>query len=160
MDNNVIKMLVMDVDGTLTDGKIYMGPEGECFKAFDIKDGLGIHDILPRYGITPVIITGRTSSIVERRAAEIGIMHLYQGVRDKATNLREIAHCLKLSLNQIACIGDDINDLPMLELCRVRGCPADAALEVQAVCDYVCKASGGCGAVREFIEWLIQQDKE
>ena len=150
----------MDIDGTLTDGRIYMGPGGEVFKAFDIKDGLGIHDLLPRNGITPVIITGRASEIVERRAGELGITHLYQGVRDKAACLREIAVGLGIPLTQVACIGDDLNDLPMMELCSLKGCPADAVDEVRGLCDYVCKAPGGRGAVREFIEWLIQQNGE
>ena len=87
-----IKLLVMDVDGTLTDGKIYMGAEGEMMKAFDVKDGYGIAHILPRLGITPVIITGRRSGIVERRCAELGITELYQGVRDKLEKLRELLH--------------------------------------------------------------------
>ena len=83
-----IKLLVMDVDGTLTDGHIYMGPDGEVMKAFDVKDGYGIAHILPRYGIIPVIITGRRSQIVERRCAELGITELYQGVGDKLERLK------------------------------------------------------------------------
>ena len=145
----MIGALVMDVDGTLTDGKIYMGPGGEVCKAFDAKDGLGIHDLLPRSGIAPVIITGRVSEIVERRAAELGITHLYQGVRDKSAYLKEIAASLGIPLEQVACIGDDLNDLPMLRLCGVR-----------EICDYICQSSGGRGAVREFIEWIIQKNRE
>ena len=158
MDSNLIRILVLDVDGTLTDGKIYMGSEGEFIKTFDIKDGLGIHDILPQYGIVPVIITGRTSAIVERRAKEIGIAHIYQGVRNKADILRKISQQLKVPMDHIACIGDDINDMSMLELCGVKGCPADAVKEVKRVADYICRCPGGQGAVREFIEWLIQRD--
>ncbi len=151
----MIKVLIMDVDGTLTDGKIYMGNSGECFKAFDIKDGYGIHNILPTYSITPVIITGRTSAIVERRAAELGIIQLYQGVLDKEECLRQIAESNSVSLAEIACIGDDVIDIPMMNLCGVSGCPSDAVTEVRERCDYVCKASGGQGAVREFIEWVV-----
>lgn len=155
----MIKLFVMDVDGTLTDGKIYIGPNGECFKAFDVKDGFGIHEILPEYGITPMIITGRTSPIVEVRAMEIGIDGFYQGVRDKAQCLRDIAQSHNILLSQIACIGDDLNDLPMMKLCGLKGCPTDAVEEVQAICDYVCNASGGHGAVREFIEWIVRRQK-
>lgn len=86
----MIKYLVMDVDGTLTDGKIYIGNEGEIFKAFDVKDGYAIHYILPKYGITPVIITGRNSAIMEKRCAEIGIELLFQGVSDKIAVLRDV----------------------------------------------------------------------
>ena len=89
-----IKMLVMDVDGTLTDGKIYVGSQGEVMKAFNVKDGYAIARILPDLGIIPVIITGRTSSIVEYRAKEIGITELYQGVSDKLAQLKQVAESL------------------------------------------------------------------
>lgn len=150
-----MKYLIMDVDGTLTDGRIYIGPNGEAMKAFDVKDGYAIRNILPRYEITPIIITGRISSIVEHRAAELGIVHLYQGKQDKAACLQAAMDELGISLNETFCIGDDLNDLPMMELCGVKGCPADAVQEVQSVCDYVCSSPGGHGAVREFVEWLI-----
>lgn len=152
-----IRLLVIDVDGTLTDGKIHISDQGELFKSFDVKDGYGIHRILPEYGIIPVIITGRKSKIVERRAEELGIRHLYQGVADKAACVRAVSTDLNVPLEQTACIGDDLNDLPMLELCGVRGCPEDAVAGVQTVCDYICKAPGGHGAVREFIEWLTRK---
>ena len=93
-----IKLLVMDVDGTLTDGKIYMGENGEVMKAFDIKDGYGINEILPKLGIIPVIITGRTSKIVENRARELHITELYQGKHDKLDTMLEVMkkyHCTK-----------------------------------------------------------------
>lgn len=153
----MIKILVMDVDGTLTDGKIYIGADGEVMKSFDIKDGYGIHNILPQYGIIPVIITGRTSTIVEHRAKELGIEHLYQGVTDKAACLHEMADTLCVPLEEVACIGDDLNDLSMMELCGVKGCPSDAIPRLRKVCDYVCTAPGGHGAVRNFIDWLITQ---
>lgn len=152
-----IQYLVMDVDGTLTDGKIYIGTEGELYKAFDVKDGYAIHNILPQYGITPVIITGRTSSIVEVRAKELGVEHLYQGVEDKAACLRTVVSAQNASYEQIACIGDDENDVPMMELCGISGCPGDAVQAVKDQCNYVCIHSGGHGAVREFVEWLIKR---
>lgn len=150
-----IKLLVMDVDGTLTDGKIYMGNNGEVMKAFDVKDGCGIKDILPTLGIVPVIITGRVSQIVENRAKEIGITELHQGVRDKISVLKEVAEKYKAAPEEIAYIGDDINDLDCIEYCGFTACPADAAEEVKAKCDYVCKAIAGEGAVRELIEKII-----
>jgi len=154
--NHRIKLLFMDVDGTLTDGKIYMGADGEVLKAFDIKDGYGIHEILPAYGIVPVIITGRTSQIVKNRAKELGIQELYQGYHDKEAILLEIMKKYKCSGNQAAYIGDDVLDLVCMKHCAVNGCPADAAEEVKKACQYICTRSGGCGAVREFIEWIVQ----
>lgn len=103
----MVKYLVMDVDGTLTDGKIYISSEGELCKAFNIKDGCGIHDILIPAGITPVIITGRRSDIVLNRCKEIGITEIYQGVCNKIEKLHEIT----TDLSTVAYIGDDINDL-------------------------------------------------
>ena len=152
-----IKLLFMDVDGTMTDGKIYMGPDGEVMKAFDIKDGYGIHEILPQYGIVPVIITGRTSKIVENRAAELGIKELYQGKHDKVDTLLAVLKKYDCPPQQAAYIGDDVLDLPCMELCGVKGCPADAVAGVKAICDYVCQTPAGQGAVREFIEWLVEK---
>lgn len=151
-----IRLLFMDVDGTMTDGKIYMGPDGEVMKAFDIKDGYGIHEILPQFGIVPVIITGRTSKIVENRAAELGIKELYQGKHDKMEALLQVLEKYTCAPESAAYIGDDMLDLSCMELCGVKGCPCDAVPEVKSVCDYVCKSPGGHGAVREFIVWLIQ----
>lgn len=151
-----IKFLIMDVDGTLTDGKIYMAASGELFKAFDIKDGCGIHDILPKHNITPVIITARESQIVLNRAKELSITHVYQGCRDKLSKLKEVCNN---ELNTVAYIGDDILDLQCMEPVKAAGgitaCPSDAVDEVKHIADYVCEKSGGNGAVREFIEWLV-----
>lgn len=149
------KLLVMDVDGTLTNGRIYISSDGELLKAFDVKDGYGIKNILPKYGIEAAIITGRRSPIVERRAEELNIRHFYQGVEDKEKCLIELSKKLNVSFDCIACIGDDMNDLPMMRLCGISGCPADAVAKVRNDSDYVCAAPGGYGAVREFIEWLI-----
>ena len=106
-----IKLLVMDVDGTLTDGKINMGPNGELFKAFDIKDGYAINEMLPAHGIVPAIITGRISSIVENRARELHIDELYQGKHDKLDTLRELMQKYACSRENVAYIGDDILDI-------------------------------------------------
>ena len=147
-----IKLLVMDVDGTLTDGKIYMGNNGEVMKAFDVKDGCGIKDILPTLGITPVIITGRVSQIVENRAKEIGITEFHQGVRDKLAVLKEVAEKYAATPDEIAYIGDDINDLDCIEYCGVTACPADSVDEVKKSVDYVSSHDAGRGAVRELIQ--------
>lgn len=155
-----IKLLVMDVDGTLTDGKIYMGNNGEVMKAFDVKDGCGIKDILPTLGIIPVIITGRMSQIVENRAKEIGITELYQGVRDKLSVLKSIAEKYHAMPEEIAYIGDDINDLECIKYCGFTACPADAIEEVKNVVDYVCEFDGGRGSVRCIIGVLGRLDSE
>ena len=147
-------MLVMDVDGTLTDGRIYMGPDGEAMKAFHVQDGYGIAHILPALGITPVIITGRSSRIVEKRAEELQIRHLYQGVSDKLAQLKELSAAMQLAPEQIAYIGDDLNDLECIQFCGYTACPADAASEVLESVNYVCKREGGRGAVREIIDML------
>ena len=153
----MIKYLVMDVDGTLTDGRIYMGNDGEMMKAFDIKDGCGIHDILIPAGIAPVIITGRSSKILENRCKELGITNLHQGIRNKIEKLLTIT----TDLSMVAYIGDDINDLSCLEPIKeaggLVGCPADAVQKVINLADFVSKRNGGNGAVREFIEWIVER---
>ena len=161
-----IKFFVMDVDGTLTDGKIYMGNDGEMMKAFDIKDGCGIHDILIPSGIIPVIITGRSSLILKRRCDELGIKELYQGVEDKLAKLHEILYryqsnnnCI-YKLSNVAYIGDDMNDLSIMQEIKARngivGCPSDAIAEVKAIADFVSDRMGGNGAVRDFIECIMR----
>lgn len=149
-----IRLLVMDVDGTLTNGCIYIGAEGETMKAFHVQDGYGIVHILPELGIIPAIITGRSSRIVEKRAGELKIHHLYQGVGDKLSKLRKLAEELGLKPENIAYIGDDANDLECIRWCGFTGCPADAVPEVLEAVHYVCRREGGRGAVREFISRL------
>lgn len=154
-----IKLLVLDVDGTMTDGKIYMGDSGEVFKAFDIKDGCGIKELLIPAGITPLIITGRKSNIVENRCNEIGIKEIHQGITCKIRNLEDYMLEKGLSFHQVAYIGDDINDLECMNKVLLNngivGCPNDAVSSVKKIATYVCERKGGNGAVREFIEWLI-----
>lgn len=149
-----IKLLVMDVDGTLTDGRIYIGAQGEVMKAFDVRDGYAIANILPRLGITPVIITGRSSAIVEQRAKELKITELYQGVADKLATLKEVAAKFTASADEVAYIGDDLNDLDCIRYCGMTACPVDALPEVQKAVDYICSYDGGRGAVREFVDCL------
>lgn len=153
----MIKYLIMDVDGTLTDGNIYIGEKGECFKVFNIKDGYGIAHILKDNNIEPIIITGRKSVYVENRCKELGIHKVYQGRMDKLNLLKEILG--GESMGECAYIGDDIPDLEcMREIKRSggkTGCPNDAVKEIIEVSSYVCKKKAGDGAVREFIEWLV-----
>lgn len=164
--NGKIKLLVMDVDGTLTDGKIYMGNDGELMKAFNIKDGYGIHDILIPAGIIPVIITGRESKILMNRCKEIGIIDIHQSIYNKIEKLSELLRTYSkkngtpYSYESVAYIGDDINDLPVMELIKASGglvgCPADAVKKVVDTADFISTRNGGDGAVRDFIEFLTE----
>lgn len=156
MNKKNIKYMVMDVDGTLTDGKIYMGNNGELMKAFSVKDGCGIHDILIPSGITPVIITGRKSDIVLNRCNEIGINEVYQGINNKIDKLFTITS----DFSSVAYIGDDINDFSCMMLVKeaggIVGCPKDSVSKVTRIADFVSGYKGGDGAVRNFIEWLVE----
>ncbi|MDR2043934.1 MAG: HAD-IIIA family hydrolase [Clostridium sp.] len=154
-----IKMLVMDVDGTLTDGTIYLSAEGETVKGFHVKDGYAIAR-LSRKGILTAVLTGRRSQIVARRAEELGIAVVRQGIADKAAELSAIAAEYQLALTQIAYIGDDLNDLGCMKLCGATGAPADAADEIKETADFVSTKEGGRGAVREFVDWLLCRDRQ
>ena len=158
----MLRFIVMDVDGTLTDGKIYMGQQGESFKAFDVKDGCGIKDILPQINVIPIIITARYSNILKRRCDELGIKYVFQGVHNKLKKLNQflvekskVDNC-DYSLSQVAYIGDDILDLQCMIPIKSAGvgCPYDATKEVIEIATFVSKKTGGNGAVREFIEHL------
>jgi len=149
-----VKLFIMDVDGTLTDGKIYIGPQGEVFKAFNTKDGLGIKRLREK-GIIPVIITGRSSEIVVARAKELGIDEIYQGIKDKLAVYRHLVDKYKVNDEEVAFIGDDLNDLPLLNKVGLSFGVADAVEAVRAAVDYVTKQKGGEGAVREAIDLIL-----
>ena len=147
----------MDVDGTLTDGKVYIGDSGEVMKAFSIKDGVAINYIMKPAGIMPVVITGRSSKIVENRCRELGIVKCYQGVDDKLSVLLE---CIDSNeLKSCAYFGDDIPDLECMRKIKneggLVGCPFDADKSVKLISDYVCSNKAGDGALREFVEWIV-----
>jgi 3-deoxy-D-manno-octulosonate 8-phosphate phosphatase (KDO 8-P phosphatase) len=152
----MIRLIVCDVDGTLTDGKIYLSAEGELIKAFNIKDGLAMAR-LARHGVVPVILTGRESEITRRRCAELNITEIHQGVADKATRLKAVAEQYQCPLDEVAFLGDDLNDLECMRLCGISACPADATAAVRQICTYVSPCRGGEGAARDIIEWLISQ---
>lgn len=167
---NEIKFLVMDVDGTLTDGKIYMSDNGELFKAFDVKDGCGIKDVLPTVGIIPVIITARTSKMLENRSKELEITYLFQGTRNKTEKLIDILkeynekNGTNYTLGNCAYVGDDILDIPCMSKIKENGglaaCPNNAVKEVLDISDFISSKNGGEGAVREFIDYLVGKIKE
>ncbi len=154
-----IKLLALDVDGVLTDGTIYIGNEGEVFKGFNAKDGLGISCAL-RSGMKVVIITGRKSEIIRRRAAELGITTVLEGVQDKKAALCEVLRQNKLRLSQAAYIGDDLNDMAAMLACGLAFTPADASADAMEAADFVTPSEGGRGAVRDVVELLLKaQDK-
>ncbi len=151
------RLIVLDVDGCLTDGRIVYGNAGEELKAFDVKDGLAIASWI-RLGRDAAIITGRRSEIVTRRAEELGIVHLYQGVRNKRERLESLLKELKIDASEIAVIGDDLNDYGMLAMAGRSYAPADAVAWIRERVDHPLRHSGGRGAVREMIEDLFDRN--
>lgn len=155
----MIELLVLDVDGCLTDGRIIYSEDGNETKAFNVKDGLAISSWI-RMGKEAVIITGRRSSIVKRRAEELGIKHLYQGIENKSEKLEEVARSLGIALSDTAAIGDDLNDYKMLKLAGTAYVPGDASEYVKSCADVILSTKGGEGAVREMIEMIIKENGE
>lgn len=150
-----IKILAMDVDGTMTDGTLYITARGEEFKSFNVCDGLGIKSLQEK-GIIPIILTGRKSPIVNRRAEELGIKIVFQEVKDKRKALMEFCKKNEINVSEVAYIGDDINDLAAISECGLSACPHDAHKKVRQAVDYVCEKCGGRGAVREFIDYISE----
>ena len=155
----MIKLLVLDVDGCLTDGKIIYTSNSSEVKEFNVKDGLAIASWI-RMGHHVAIITGRNSFIVKRRADELGVQHLHQGIKDKDRVLREIVDSLGLSFYEVAAIGDDLNDYGMLSLVGRSFTPNDSVKDIQAMVDTVLTKKGGDGAVREMIDTIIEENDQ
>jgi len=152
-----IRCVVFDVDGVLTDGRLFYGRQDEPLRAFHVHDGFAIR-WLAELGVTPVILTGKSSAAVEARAAEIGIPHVIQGSRDKLADLKTLLRKLGLELEQVAMIADDLPDLPVLQACGYPIAVANAVAEVKAAARYVTEQPGGAGAVREALEHLLRAD--
>ena len=151
-----IEYFILDVDGTLTDGSIYYLNDGREIKQFHIKDGLAIVQA-QKIGIKFVVITGRKSSIVQRRMEELGVEYVYQGINDKKQFLSQFL-CEKLiDPKETVYIGDDLNDLSAMSLCGLKACPCDACDEVKLIADYVSGLNGGYGAVRDIIEHILKK---
>ena len=155
-DLTKIKLLLLDVDGVMTDGRIIYDNDGGETKAFDVKDGHGLK-LLQRAGIRVGIITGRQSAIVARRAAELGIELVYQGAKDKSLPFKEIMQKLALAPEEIAYVGDDIVDLPVMRKVGFAVTVADAVDDVKPFADMVTKRPGGRGAVREICDFLLKE---
>lgn len=153
----MIELLVLDVDGTLTDGGVYYDATGNELKKFAIKDGAGI--VAARAaGVRVMICTGRECQAVRRRAADLHIDYVFQNVKDKAAFLAEFMAQNGLGRDQVAYCGDDWNDAAAMALCGFVACPADAAAGIAARADYVCRRRGGEGAVREAVEEFLRRD--
>ena len=149
-----IHLLALDVDGVLTDGRIYYGDNGEELKAFDIKDGLGIK-LLQAAGVRIAIITGRQSEIVARRAGELGITDIIQGREDKKTALMELCERYAIPLQDCAYMGDDLPDLAAIAVAGLGMTVADACDTVRDAANWRSRREGGCGAVREACEFIL-----
>jgi 3-deoxy-D-manno-octulosonate 8-phosphate phosphatase (KDO 8-P phosphatase) len=155
----MIDLVVLDVDGCLTDGKIIYSEKGDEVKAFNVKDGLAIKSWL-RMGKEVAIITGRRSQIVSRRAEELGIRHLYQGADNKADVLEKLAEKLCIAHENIAAIGDDLNDYKMLRLCGMAFVPNNASPYVKGIAQHVLSRNGGDAVVREMMEYLFKVNNQ
>ena len=150
----MIKLLILDVDGCLTDGKIIYSSDGTETKNFNVKDGLAISSWI-KMGFDVAIITGRNSKIVEHRANELGIKYLYQGVKDKEIVLRELVALLNVDLCEVAAIGDDLNDYKMLKSVGRSFTPSDGVKEIKELVSTTLTCKGGNCAVREMIDILV-----
>ena len=155
-----IRLLALDVDGVLTDGTIWVAPDGGVTKRFHIRDGHALV-MLPKYaGVELAILSGRDDASTAARAKDLRIAHVVQGLRQKLPAAKELAEKLGLSLDQIAFMGDDINDVPVIEAVGLGCAPADACPEAIAAAKFVSRSPGGRGAVRELCELLFKAQEK
>jgi len=150
-----VRMIVFDVDGVLTDGSLFYGDDGQEYKAFNSRDGHGIK-MLRASGVESAIITGRTSQVVQFRARNLGIVHLFQGADDKLEAFAKLLAGVHLAAGQIAYLGDDVVDLPVLRRCGLAICVPDAPEAVRARSHYVTRTAAGRGAAREACELIMR----
>ena len=148
-----VRLVLLDVDGVLTDGRIWYGPEGEALKAFDVRDGHGI--VLARDHVEFGVISGRPGTAARKRLEELRVKHLVFGERDKLAGYARLEH-LGVPDAEVAYMGDDVNDVPLLARVGLAACPADARPEAQGVAHFVTRAPGGRGAVRELCDLILR----
>ncbi len=151
---NDIRLLVLDVDGVLTDGRLYFTARGEQMKCFHVRDGAGIKQVL-KAGLQVAVISGRRSKAVDQRLGELGVTWIRQGIEDKLAALRELLDILNLEPHAVASIGDDSADLPIFEVARLAIAVADAHPSVKSQAHFITQAPGGRGAVREVCDLLL-----
>ena len=149
-----VALVVLDVDGVLTDGRLWYGPDGESHKVFDVRDGHGIKNLIAA-GIGVAVISGRRSAAVTARMRELGVADVAQGVSDKARALAELLKRNAIEAKRVACLVDDTPDLGLMAAVGLPAAVADAHPEVLAAAQHVTRARGGRGAVREFCDWLV-----
>lgn len=150
-----IELLLLDVDGVMTDGSVLYADDGTELKRFHVRDGSGLK-LWRAAGKRAAIVSGRKSGAVDRRAAELGIAPVIQGCEDKLAGLARVLEQTGVSPERVCAIGDDLPDVPLLRCCGLALSVADACAEARAAADYVTSAPGGRGAVREAIEWLLR----
>lgn len=155
---NDIRLLVLDVDGVLTDGRLYFTAKGEEMKCFHVRDGAGVVQLL-RAGLQVAVISGRNSRAVEKRMSELGVTWVRQGVEDKLAALRELLDILALGPQAVASMGDDIADLPLFDVARLAAATADAHPSVRSRAHFVSQAPGGQGAVRELCDLILESQR-
>jgi len=154
-----IKLVMTDIDGVWTDGGMYYGAQGECMKRFNTRDGAAVAR-LREIGIETVIVTREDSDIVRARARKLEIEHCHCGVTGKGAVLSDVCGQFQVRPDEIAYIGDDVYDLPLLERVGMSACPADAVEEVRRMVDYVCERKGGEGAFRELADLIIKRQTD
>jgi 3-deoxy-D-manno-octulosonate 8-phosphate phosphatase (KDO 8-P phosphatase) len=155
---NDIRLLVLDVDGVLTDGRLYFSARGEELKCFHVRDGSGIVQLI-RAGLQIAVISGRQSRAVEHRMTELGVTWIRQGVQDKLAALRELLDILSLGPQAVAMIGDDSADLPIFEVARLAVAVSDAHASVKSRAHFITQAAGGQGAVREICDLILEAQR-
>ena len=154
-----IKIVICDVDGVLTNGTINIGSSAEIFKSFNVKDGLGIK-MLMFNGIDVAILTARLSEIVNFRMKELGVQTVFQGQRNKLAGFQILLSKFNLNCDEVAYIGDDLPDLAVMKVVGLAACPSDASPHIKKISHFISSFEGGCGAVREIVEFILQaQDK-
>jgi 3-deoxy-D-manno-octulosonate 8-phosphate phosphatase (KDO 8-P phosphatase) len=150
-----VRLMIFDVDGILTDGSLHYGPEGELIKTFNVLDGHGIK-LLGQSGVATAIISARKSDIVARRAADLGISHLYQGVHDKRAAFEQLLAHAAIGADACGFVGDDVIDLPILLRAGFAASVPNAHPEVQSRVHYITQAHGGRGAARELCDFILR----
>ena len=149
-----IRAIAMDVDGVLTDGGVWWGPNGEEWKRFHFADIMGL-SLARKSGLVIALMSGENSPLVDRMAAKFAIVDIYKECKDKAAAIRTFSELNKLRLDEICFIGDDVNDIPALDIVGLSACPADARPSVRERCQIITKLTGGNGAVREVVDMLL-----
>ena len=149
-----IKLVVTDVDGVLTDGGMYFSEKGELLKKFNTRDGMAI-ELLHKFSIKSIFLTGENSKIVKARASKVRVDECYVNIKRKEVMLSKICKKFNVKPDNVAYIGDDINDIKIMKLVGFSGCTSDSTKEAKSVSDFICKTKGGQGALREFVDLIL-----